>query len=187
MTDNERPISEGTSTWVHKVVVALDGSEPSLQGLQQATDLSRRVGATLTIAHVRHVPPAAYMATGAQGVGSVMSALDDEEALTRQAAEKILSGAGVPWEFVVLTGSAGEQVVDLVRQQDADLVVVGSNKHGSLHNLVLGSTSAYIASHSPAAVLVVRPRVPNDRVEPAGERPATVIQLRGAPQGEPQS
>jgi nucleotide-binding universal stress UspA family protein len=38
----------------------------------------------------------------------------------------------------------------------ADLVVVGSNRHSSLHNLLLGSTAAHLTAHSPVPVLIMR-------------------------------
>jgi len=50
------------------------------------------------------------------------------------------------------------QLVGFVARAGADMVVVGSNRHSSLHNLLLGSTSAYLTSHSPTAVLVARAR-----------------------------
>jgi nucleotide-binding universal stress UspA family protein len=36
--------------------------------------------------------------------------------------------------------------------------VLGSNRHSSLHSLVLGSTAADLATHSRAPVLVMRSR-----------------------------
>ncbi len=64
----------------------------------------------------------------------------------------------VPWEFVVRAGSPGDEIVRFADEIGADLVVVGSNRHNSLRSLLLGSTAAYLATHSKAAVLVVRPR-----------------------------
>jgi nucleotide-binding universal stress UspA family protein len=58
--------------------------------------------------------------------------------------------------------------VQVADESGADLVVVGSNRHSSLHNLLLGSTAAYLATHSRAPVLVMRPRTATGAV------PATV-------------
>jgi nucleotide-binding universal stress UspA family protein len=71
-------------------------------------------------------------------------------------ATKPQAGTGVGWEFIVRDGSPGEEIVEVVKEIGADLVVVGSNRHSSLHNLILGSTAAHLTAHSPAPVLVMR-------------------------------
>jgi nucleotide-binding universal stress UspA family protein len=55
----------------------------------------------------------------------------------------------------------------------ADLVVVGSNRHSSLHNLLLGSTAAYLTAHSQAAVLVMRSKAA------VSDAPAIENEIRG--------
>jgi nucleotide-binding universal stress UspA family protein len=68
---------------------------------------------------------------------------------------------------VVREGSPGEEIVKVIEENDADLVVVGSNRHSSLHNLLLGSTAAHLATHSPAPVLVMRSRATRGSVPAA--------------------
>jgi hypothetical protein len=41
---------------------------------------------------------------------------------------------------------------------------VGSNRHSTLHNLLLGSTAAYLTANSQAPVLVMRSRATNGAV-----------------------
>jgi nucleotide-binding universal stress UspA family protein len=87
----------------------------------------------------------------------VQETLETLETESRAAAEHALNGSGIDWEFRTVTGSPGEEIVKMALRVGANLVVVGTNRHGSLRNLLLGSTSAYLASHSPTAVLVARP------------------------------
>jgi nucleotide-binding universal stress UspA family protein len=95
------------------------------------------------------------MASGIDGQ-PVLDSLDQLESEVRQQAVSILDGAGLEWRMVVRAGSAGEEIVKVVVESAADLVVVGSNRHSSLHNLLLGSTAAYLTAHSAAPVLVTR-------------------------------
>jgi nucleotide-binding universal stress UspA family protein len=95
---------------------------------------------------------------------TMLQTLDDQEAAVRQEAVRALGATGVEWEIVIRAGSPGEEIVQVADEADADLVVVGSNRHSSLHNLFLGSTAAYLAAHSQAPVLVTRSKVAN-RVE----------------------
>jgi len=148
------------SRWIKRIVVAADGSPASSQGLEQVADLAPRVGAKVVVVYVRHLPATALMAPGIADPTMVQT-LDDQEAGVRQEAVRALGGRGVDWEMVVRAGSPGEEIVQVADESGADLVVVGSNRHSSLHNLFLGSTAAYLAAHSQAPVLVMRSKVAN--------------------------
>jgi nucleotide-binding universal stress UspA family protein len=151
--------SSAEPTWIRRIVVAADGSPASIRGLEQATELARRIAAKVVVVHVRHVPPMA-MIGWSMSAPSMLESLDELESEVRREAVRILGSSGVAWDFVVREGSAGEEIVKAVSEVSADIVVVGSNRHSSLHNLVLGSTAAYLASHSPVPVLVMRALVP---------------------------
>jgi nucleotide-binding universal stress UspA family protein len=164
-----------------------------------AADLASRTGAHLTLAHVRHLPSLALTTVPLQ---PYIDTLDGLEAEVRVEASSLLDGQGIDWRLVILEGSPGEEIGRLAAELKADLVIVGANRHSTMHNLVLGSTSAHLTAHSPAAVLIVRPytatgQLPPDRGanqerEPAASSPAGNVQrrpvvLRGVPQGDVRS
>ena len=148
------------SRWIKRIVVAADGSPASSRGLEQVADLAPRIGAKVVVVYVRHLPATALMAPGLAD-STMVQTLDDQEAGVRQEAVRALGGTGVDWEMVVRAGSPGEEIVQVADESGADLVVVGSNRHSSLHKLFLGSTAAYLAAHSQAPVLVMRSKVAN--------------------------
>jgi nucleotide-binding universal stress UspA family protein len=154
------------SSWIKRIVVAADGSPASRRGLEEAADIAPRIGAEVAVVHVRHLPAAALMTPNAP-LQEVLAGLDEVESTVRQEAISLFGGTGVWWDFVVREGSPGEEIVKFIKETDADLVVVGSNRHSSLHNLVLGSTSAHLTAHSPAPVLVMRSRAPRNTPEVA--------------------
>jgi nucleotide-binding universal stress UspA family protein len=155
---NSRESSIGP-TWIRRIVVAADGSPASVRGLEQATDLAVRVGAKVVVVHVRHIPTMA-MAGPTTSEALMLDSLDELESEVRQQAVRILGTSGASWDFIVRSGSAGEEIVKVASEMGADIVVVGSNRHSSLHNLLLGSTAAYLTAHSPVPVLVMRSLVP---------------------------
>jgi nucleotide-binding universal stress UspA family protein len=130
-------------------------SPASVQGLEQVADLATRLDAKVIVVYVRHLPATALMAPAASDP-QLLQALDDQESAVRQQVFRIMGGTGAGWEFAVRVGSPGEEIVSVADQSGADLVVVGSNRHSSLHNVFLGSTAAYLATHSKAPVLVMR-------------------------------
>jgi len=148
-------IGAGGSSWIRKVVVAADGSPASLQGLERAADLAVRLGAKVVVVFVRHFPATALMANPVTEP-NLMAALDEQESEVRQAVLRLVGSTGVAWEFVVRLGSPGEEIVKVAEEKSVDLIVIGSDRHSSLHNLLLGSTAAYVTTHSPSPVLVVR-------------------------------
>jgi nucleotide-binding universal stress UspA family protein len=159
---------ETGSSWIKKVVVAADGSPASVRGLEQVADLAPRIGAAVVAVFVRHLSAGAMMAPGMTAAPSA-EALDDQESEVQRDVTRILGGTSARWEFVVRTGSPGEEIVQVADDTGADLVVVGSNRHSSLHNLLLGSTAAYLATHSKAPVLVMRPRDIGSTVDATAE------------------
>lgn len=144
-----------TPSWIRHLVVAVDGSSASRDGLALAAEVAERTGAHLTVVHVRHVPAGASLSS--LMAEQVVRTQDELEAEVRAVAREVLAGGRISWDLVVRAGSPGEEVLKVVKELGADLVVVGSDRHGYLHNVLLGSTSAYLASHSPVPVLVARP------------------------------
>jgi nucleotide-binding universal stress UspA family protein len=176
MEPRETTYGDGPS-WIKRIVVAADGSPASIRGLEQVADLAPRVGAAVVVVYVRHVPATALIAPG-MVAPPVLETVNAQESEVRQDVVRLMGRTGVMWEFAVRDGSPGEEIAKVAEESGADLVVVGSNRHSSLHNLLLGSTAAYLATHARAPVLVMRSKAAS-RPE-AGEipTPAALPQAR---------
>ncbi len=151
---------------VRRVVVAEDASPASWAGLAAAAQLAKRNAATITVVHVRHWPGLYMAGLGALGMagmtaGELVRSLDTLEDAARRRAGKAFAGTGVTWDFQVREGRPAREILRAAEELEADLVVIGSKRHGALHNLVIGSTTAYVTAHSSVPVLVVRPSGPN--------------------------
>jgi len=137
------------------IVVATDLSDPSLAAVRQAGKLAARLGSKLVLTYVMDatLPPLiAAMATDPEPVilerhrQHARKALDD-------CARKELPGAAV--ETVVREGAAHQEIVQLARDRQAALIVVGMQGHGFLSHALAGSTAERILHHAPCPVLVV--------------------------------
>lgn len=75
-----------------------------------------------------------------------------------QAAAEQLAGPGRTVETSALAGRAGDAIVSLADQVEADIIVVGSRGHGTIETMLLGSVSSEVVDHAHVPVLVARGR-----------------------------
>src|SRR5258708_12132389 len=139
MDTNDTTYGYRGSEWIKRILVAADGSPASSRGLEQVADLAPRIGAEVVVVYVRHLPATAMMSPGI-ATPELVRTLEDQESEVKQQVLRLLGGKGIVWDFVVRTGSPGEEIVEVADETGADLVVVGSNRPTSLHNLLLAPT-----------------------------------------------
>jgi nucleotide-binding universal stress UspA family protein len=101
-----------------------------------------------------------FLPSLAIGVHAEIAAeMDEMDAAAQAEIDHVLAAAGAPPEGVELVsepvrGTPGFAIIE--ESRDADLVVLGSRGHGGFSELLLGSTTAEVASHSHSPVAVVR-------------------------------
>ena len=136
-----------------RVVVGVDGSEPSRQAVRVAATEARLRRAALDTVHAVHW----------DRIGTELITPTDEQLtewgthlVHRQLADlhQDLADAGVAARPVIVPGHPGDVLVD--HSRTADLLVLGSRGHNPLASLLLGSTSDYCAHHATCPVMVVR-------------------------------
>lgn len=141
----------------HRILVAIDGSEHAQRALGEAIDLAKLSNARLTVMTVQ--PKPATLLIGGPVVPPVdLQAL--EEAL-RQEHDQLLDDAigQVPDDVSVVKvhaqGQPATAIVEQARNDDVDLIVMGSRGRGEVASMLLGSVSHQVLQHSVAPVLVV--------------------------------
>lgn len=140
-----------------RIVVGVDGSEPSQRALDWAIEEAKLRGARLRLVCAWHVPAVVY-----GGPGFAPQLDEPLDKTFEEVAQEVVDDAtkraretGVEAETSVVQGQAAEALVEA--GADADLLVVGSRGHGGFTGLLLGSVSAQCAHHSPCALVIVRP------------------------------
>ncbi|MGY1769683.1 universal stress protein [Blastococcus sp. SYSU D00813] len=142
------------------VVVGTDGSESSLRAVDRAGALAGACGAQLVIA-------CAYLPTetddreltraqdvlGDEAYQVVGSSPADET--VRAAAERAASAGAGQVRSVAVAGSPVEVLMEVVRREEADLLVVGNRGLNSVKGRLLGSVPADATRRSGCDVLVV--------------------------------
>jgi nucleotide-binding universal stress UspA family protein len=57
---------------------------------------------------------------------------------------------------MVRIGSAWQEITEIARDRDIDLIIIGTHGYTGLKHLVLGSTAEKVVRHAPCPVLTVR-------------------------------
>ena len=178
-------------TLINRILLATDGSEDAVLAARAATDLSRKSGAELHVAHVWHIPIGAWPAM--PDMYSEYYELQGEEVLAEQVEGIENLGGEVAESHLRSRAAVADELLYLAREVNADLIVMGSRGAGRLRRLATGSVSEGVVHHAHLPVLMLRggedawpPKhivVGEDSSEPArraGELAAEIGRLSGA-------
>ena len=145
------------------IVVAVDGSGPSLKAVALAADLANRYGAELVLVTVGgELSPALTPEVVAYARQEhIETPLPD---LFSARVENVLAEARLRAQAQGVTristqwslGDPAEEIIRLAGEAGADLIVLGSRGHGRLVGLLLGSVAQKVLVHARYPVLVVR-------------------------------
>ena len=133
------------------ILVAVDGSKHGALALEEAVDLARSLGGSLTLISVGARPvvwPSPY-----QAVMSDDELLDGARATVDAASVAVPDD--VPVSILVRVGRPADEIVAEAREGHHDLIVMGARGRGATTSLLLGSVSHAVLNQSPAAVLIV--------------------------------
>ncbi len=142
-----------------KILVAVDGSETSLLGLQHAILLAKEQKAALRVLHVIHDYWAADGLHGLVRSDELLKQLRERgetmlhEAVSLARKQEVAAEAATV-ETVV--GSPGAAIVEYAEQWPADLIVIGTHGRRGIRRLVMGSDAEYVVRTTPVPVLLVR-------------------------------
>jgi nucleotide-binding universal stress UspA family protein len=139
-----------------KIVVGVDGSEPSIEALEWAAHQAELTGATLDVvtAWAFGEEPTPF--------GIVPPVLPGGDPLTeaRTKLNELVAAVCGRHKLVevradVVRGHAATVLLEAA--QDADVLVVGSRGRGAFVEMLLGSVSEHCVRHAACPVVIVRP------------------------------
>jgi len=140
-----------------RVLLAIDGSEQSIQATQAVMSLASV--SALTILHVIDLPRLTFSMLGPEiahdlsKVAEEALRKDGEQALTR--AKSLLSGRVEPLELRMEEGSPAELILATAQDTHPDLILMGARGKGQVEELFLGSVSQRVLTHAGCPVLII--------------------------------
>jgi nucleotide-binding universal stress UspA family protein len=132
-----------------KVVIGYDGSDHAKRALERAADFVSE-NDTVLIVGVVEAGRWAYS-------GGEHRHLDEAQRETNaQEATAFFAERSIKAEPVDAFGDAGAAIIDVARNADADLIVVGSRGRSPIERVLIGSVSDKVIHRAESDVLVVR-------------------------------
>lgn len=151
-----------TAVTFKRILVASDFSQSSEKALLHAIAIARHFDATLYLTHI--VSALGFVLAGPDAtLAASEAALRDVRRLEdRLSASGILTG--VNHEIVIREGDIWEQIQEVVKDENIDLIVVGTHGRTGIRKVVLGSVAEEIFRHASCPVLTVGPCAPADAI-----------------------
>jgi nucleotide-binding universal stress UspA family protein len=163
---------------IKKILYATDLSESAVHAFSYAVSLANMYDAGITILHVlaefpgeefivnmidtdtweeiknRHYSEARDQLIGKKRDNVAIKEV--LEAFSEEAKADAKDQTFVTDETLIKTGAPAEIIVQTAKEQNCDLIVMGTHGHGTFADVFVGSTAKWVIKHSPIPVLVIR-------------------------------
>ncbi len=135
-----------------RILLAVDGSEPSRRAEDAAAGIAFGTGGEILVLHVRELD-----AMGRAGPMSLEDPGEASDLVNRVVAE--LQGKGVKatgQAYAVLNSNVAPHIISTAEQFRADLIVLGTRGMSEFAALLVGSVAHKVIHHAHCPVLVTR-------------------------------
>lgn len=141
-----------------KILVAVDGSDPSLHALEVAVGVAKQNKAELILVTV--VPPIPPMVEGDMPHYAPDFSNDLKESYNRmlssQKKEVEAKNPNLKVKAVITEGNPARKIIDESRKLDVDLIIMGNRGKSGIFSWMLGSVSRQVTDACTVPVLVVK-------------------------------
>ena len=136
-----------------KILHANDGSENAFKALAAAIDIAKTYGAELHMVSIEEIPVVP------EWIEEVREEKIASDRVFRHVAKRAKAAAAarqVELQCHVFTGHPVRTIVDFVRDNDFDLLVVGATGRSGLYETMIGSRAERLVHLTPCPVVVVK-------------------------------
>jgi len=141
--------------FLNHILCPVDFSEPSRRALYNAISLARKFNATLTILNV--FEPLDYISS------RITVDLEEENTLRLQRAHddtKDFIGEfdleEVDHKIEIKSGKAFENILDMIKKQDIDFLIMGTNGRTGLSSYIMGNITEKVIREMPCSFITVK-------------------------------
>jgi nucleotide-binding universal stress UspA family protein len=144
---------------IRKILVAVDGSNPSLDASNYAIDLAKSNDAELIVIYIVSIVPSSQFEY--DNIGRMKEIETEEKEKAEQVVDRVKQKAienNVQAKTTVLVKytSISKEIVEYAEKEGIDLIVVGNRGRTGIKRMLLGSVADEVVTYSHCPVLVVR-------------------------------
>lgn len=136
-----------------KILVAMDGSTPSVNALQHSAELAKALGSEkVTILHINKDLPLQEPLYNI----NLAELMDEENREILTPAVQFLTDANIPFETHTFHGDPANLITSYAKEHKYDVIVMGNKGKGFIQEALLGSVSHKVAHSAPCPVIIVK-------------------------------
>lgn len=137
-----------------KILLPVDGSKSSRLAKQHAIGLATAMESEILLVYITGAIPA--IITGRPREEAVKAQQEEADLVLAPYREILIQHKMNFNELVVPAFNAGEEICKIAREENCDLIVMGSRGLSDLEGIVMGSVTHRVLARSGIPVLVVR-------------------------------
>ena len=141
-----------------KVLFCTDFSDNADYAFDFAYGIAKRDGGILYILHViPYNPHQAYAESfiTTEDLKKIQKAVEEDTANNYKKRYEKEIEEGIPYEFVTKSGREDEEILTFAKQENVDIIVMGTHGKTGIEHVFFGSVAEKILRHSPFPVFVI--------------------------------
>jgi len=141
-----------------KIILATDFSGTSEEAGFHAMSLAQTYNAELKALHVFEPRPLGTPYHKLKKDGQVDEDLEKTRQRGKTMLKKLADSFHVKTDTIFTEGDPGHEIVRVVEELNADLIVLGTHGYSGWKRFALGSVAGFVGRRAPCAVLTIRPK-----------------------------
>ncbi|RPJ29593.1 MAG: universal stress protein [Nitrosopumilales archaeon] len=146
---------------IRKILVAVDGSKPSLEASIQAIDLAKRFEAELIAIHVidprySHLETALSPRPGRLKEAVMLAMEKGKQNLDKVKQNATEKNVRVKTDIIVGRTSVANEIVEYAEKENINIIIIGSRGISGFKRMLLGSVANEVVTYAHCPVFVVK-------------------------------
>ena len=144
---------------LRKIIVCIDLSKYSKDTLEYALEVALRREAELMVVNIINQKDVVSVLKTEHFQAAVDNYIKQETIERTEALRKLFKETAcdhLPIKIIIKSGVPFQEIIKVVKEEDANLVVVNSKGKSDLQGVLFGSTAEKLLRHCPAPVLSLR-------------------------------
>jgi nucleotide-binding universal stress UspA family protein len=154
--DEGQVMAEGQSLAIESILVPVDFSRSSAEGVRYAIDFARAFGAQLVLFH--SCDASQFLTIDRSGHYSLPPTREAARAATEDQMREFVKAFnfdGVNFETQIMTGRAAEAICDYAVERKSDLIITSTHGRTGFMHVLIGSVAEHVVRYARGPVLVV--------------------------------